>query len=434
MHGCSWGASCAPPPKPKENTTCGSHTTCSDCALSSHTCHWCDHDNACHAVGSPYGCVTGVDCYSNDRCRRQEPEPFHRFIIFDIPKTAIILTIVVASLIIACLSCCRYCFFNVKGAYDDLATISMAASRPPSVIGGTFAGGPSQGFYTTLETYAEEESEEDYADSVRPADEETPLAPVDAESAVVPSTNEPSDETEQRRELESDPDDLLNMTSGSQLTTPLIPPSARSFNGIPGMDEPPHMKTLYRMCSCIYYLCILVVVSLVFGIFTFFPKPPVYNVCNDAVAWTQIFESLVLMKLDASFEILVSVSNPNHVTVVLDKATGSFAYEGKDIGTYEMPSATAEAMAITDMMLIAKVTPDRYQAFQLAHAYFNGNLVLTADFNAKLRAPALFGVSYEVHMKDIDVYVNELGPRDLCHCPSWDDKPTIHTSPVAFFN
>jgi len=123
----------------------------------------------------------------------------------------------------------------VKGAYDDLATISMAASRPPSVIGGTFAGGPSQGFYTTLETYAEDESEEDYVNGVRPADEETPLAPVDAASAVVQSRHEPSDETEQRRELESDPDALLNMTSESQLTTPLLPASARSFNGIPGM-------------------------------------------------------------------------------------------------------------------------------------------------------------------------------------------------------
>ena len=309
----------------------------------------------------------------------------------------------------------------------------MAASRPPSVIGGTFAGGPSQGFYTTLETHAEE-SEEDYADSFRPADEETPLAAVDPASTERQSTHEPSDETEQRQELESDPEDLLNMTNESQLTAPLLPPSARSFNGIPGMEEPPHMKALYRMCSCMYYLSILFVVSLVFGIFTFFPKPPVYNVCNDAVAWTQIFESLVLMKLDASFEILVSVSNPNHVTVVLDKATGSFAYEGKSIGTYEMPSATAEGMAITDMMLIAKVTPDRYQAVQLAHAYFSGNLVLTADFNAKVRAPALFDLSYEVHMKDIDVYVNELGPRDLCHCPSWDDKPNSHTNDVAFFN
>jgi len=377
--------------------------------------------------------MTGVDCYSNDRCRREEPERLHQFVIFDVPKVAIILTIGVGLLLISCLSCCHYCVFNVKGAYDDLATISMAASRPPSVIGGTFAGGPSQGFYSTLEAHAEEEeeTEEVHSDTVQPVDEEAMM--------VVPNDPVSSSETDEnalptateRTELESDPHDLLNTTGESNLNTPLLPTSARSYNGVPGMEEPRHMKALYRMCSCLYYLSIMVVVCLVVGIFVFFPKPPVYNVCNDAVAWKHIMENLLAFKIDASFEILISVSNPNHIDAVVDKATGSFSFEGKPLGTYEIPSKTAEGMAITDMMLVAKVTPDRYQAIQVAEAYLRGNLILQADFNGKLRVPALFNVTYDYHKKDIDVYVNVLGPRDLCHCPSWDEAKN-HTNAIAF--
>lgn len=392
--------------------------------------------------------MTGVDCYSNDRCRRDEPEPIHRFIVFDIPRLAIVLTLVVASLLIACLSCCHYCVFNVKGAYDDLATISMAASRPPSVIGGTFAGAPSEGFYTTLETYPEEagEGEADIqaTEEASPSDEESPAA-ANGNTAVTATESEPLSsiaegvdsstvQVPERQELESNPDDLLNMAGHSHLTTPLLPASARSFNGIQGMEEPPHMKALYRVCSCLYYLSILLIISLVAGLFTFFPKPPVYNVCNDALAWKRIMESIVALKLDASFEILVSVSNPNHVTVILEKATGSFSFDGEPIGIYEIPPETIDGMAITDVMLIAHVQPDRYQALRLAEAYFRGNLLLNADFNAKLRAPAMFDITYDVHMKDIDVYVNELGPRDLCHCPSWDDAKNHTDTSLAFFN
>lgn len=307
-------------------------------------------------------------------------------------------------------------------------------------------------FYNTLETHEEVENEDaasESAENTPPTqqqantDEESPVAPTTTHHHADPPGDGPAtmsrsrgEEHHRPLELESDPNDLLNITNDDGPMTPLLPSSsARSFNGIPGMEEPRHMKALYRLCSCLYCTSVLLVLSLVGVLLFFFPKPPVYNVCNDSVAWKKIIEEMVALKLDASFEILVSVSNPNHLTVVLEKASGSFSFDGQPIGTYQMPEATAEGMAITDMMLIAKVTPDKYQIVQLAEAYYRGNLVLNADFNAKLRAPALFDVTYDVHMKDIDVYVNELGPRDLCHCPSWDDAPhTNSATGLAFFN
>lgn len=216
-----------------------------------------------------------------------------------------------------------------------------------------------------------------------------------------------------------------------QESMPFIPSSAMSFNGIPGMEEPRHMKALYKMCSILYYVTIALVVVLVGLAIYFYPKPPVYNVCSDAVAYKKIIENMVAMKLGVGFEILISLSNPNHVTAALDVGKGSFRFDGKHVGTYEIPPSSVKGMSVTDLMLIAKVTPDKMQALQMAEAYYRGKLVLEADFTAKLRVPALMDVTYNLDMKDITVYVNELGDRSLCHCPSWDE-PNKTSAPVLF--
>lgn len=49
----------SPPPVPLPNNTCFSHKTCSECALYSHLCHFCEFDQQCHAIGSWYGCADG---------------------------------------------------------------------------------------------------------------------------------------------------------------------------------------------------------------------------------------------------------------------------------------------------------------------------------------------------------------------------------------
>jgi hypothetical protein len=46
--------------------SCAAMPDCLSCSNSSYACHWCASDNRCHAVGSPYGCLYGVNCYGND--------------------------------------------------------------------------------------------------------------------------------------------------------------------------------------------------------------------------------------------------------------------------------------------------------------------------------------------------------------------------------
>ena len=128
------------------------------------------------------------------------------------------------------------------------------------------------------------------------------------------------------------------------------------------------------------------------------------------------------LKFDASFEILASLSNPNHFSIALDSGKGSFSFDGKPFGTFEIPPLTAEPMAITDFMMIIHISPDdKYQAIQLVEAYYTGKLVLHAEAKGTIRIPALFDYSHNINVDNIVVDINAASDRKLCRCPTWDD-------------
>ncbi|KAG7340446.1 WD40 repeat-containing protein [Nitzschia inconspicua] len=445
FYGCSWGSTChkSDPPKPKENSTCAAHTSCVECTLASHFCHWCEHDNACHAVGSPYGCTVGVDCYSNDRCRRKTSEPLPGGLFnSDIPMSSLVIILTIGFILVGCLTCCHYVTTNVKGAYDDLATITMAASMAPmSVIGGN-----NGQFYSTLDPHPEEEEGEEEsinAPTTSPeVQQQPPAGSVDANQKEMQG-----DEQVKLGDAEAGAHDAFSShdflaeantyaitndsPSGQNAARPLLHPS---FNGsvLGTMHESSHMRRLYTCCTIIYAVFVVLVLTLVGASILFYPQKPLYSVCNDAVAWKRIMTNIATFKFDASFEILLSLSNPNHLGAFLDRGKGSYLFEGKQVGTFEIPPVAADAMAISDIMLIAHVSPDRQQALQLIDAYYLGKLLLEAEFEGTVRIPALFDSTFDIHVKSIVVDVNALADRSLCHCPTWDDRKN-HTTDAPIF-
>ena len=418
LHGCAWGSTCKADNKPtnKENTTCHSHTTCSECALSSHLCHWCEYDNACHAIGSRYGCTSGVDCYSNDRCRRKEPEKFEKFILTEIPQPYLIILLVVATILIGCFTCCYWFVGNLRGAYNDLATIAASVSlRPPSMIGGTIAPADTSGnYYSALEIQPEEEEEEEFENEESNNENEND----NAERQIDEEEGEENRENEYAA-LEND-DNRFNTTG--------------SYHDIPGMQESRHLRAICRTFSCCYFFSVLLVITLTFGIIYFYPSMPVYSVCNDAIGWSRIIAHIVALRIDASFEILNSLSNPTRVTVALDSGIGTFTFDGDHLGTFEIPPFTAEAMAITDFMIISRVTPDKSMAVKIARAYMKGNLLLEAEFDATLRLPTLLNFTRNVTVSNIPVDISAMADRSLCHCPSWDDNHTTSAFQELLFH
>jgi len=130
----------------------------------------------------------------------------------------------------------------------------------------------------------------------------------------------------------------------------------------------------------------------------------------------------------ADIEILGSIVNPNHISAVLVNGTGTFSYKDKFVGTFSIPPFTAEAMAITDFVIIAHLTPGTWDGIAIAKDFSLGKLVLTANALAVVRIPALADLTVHGGRDEIVVFVNEVQDRSLCACPSWDEAKN-HTDP-----
>jgi len=432
IYGCTWGDECnnnVKPPK-KENSTCASKKTCSDCALVSHFCHWCEHDNACHAVGSRYGCAIGVDCYSNDRCRRNEPEsfplpssPIEAVIaaLYRVPATIIIIIAFLGTVSCGCIRCCFYFVSNTDGAHDDLST-SVAPTSEVGDANFTRLGPISDEIVLTEGNEPNDDCDDENNDSGDNADDGG-VMPIELQLQApqqcdeLPTTTMELNNRQQQHPSEERDNPDVSMDDTRQ----------NNFNQYQIRDveyeiESRHTNRSYRFCDTLYILSVFIVGFAVGTTIFFYPQVPVYNVCNDEVAWAGIMKNIITFKFEASFEVLASLSNPNRASAALDRGNGSFSFDGKEFGTFEIPPLMIDPMTITDFMIIVTISPaDKRWAIQLAEAYYKGNLILDADFEGVIRVPALFGYSREINVNNIVVDINAESDRNLCKCSTWED-------------
>lgn len=437
FHGCLVGSSCRKkhPKNESDPTGCLAHESCGECSVSSHLCHWCAHDNACHSIGSVYGCVAGVDCYDNSHCQRKTPEPFARPATF--PKMGILplmVISVISGIMLCCVTTCCCIAGSFKGAYDDLIDLAEAPLLQQEALASQAS--PAQ-HSTTQSRTARAFSRRSKARSSshrQAAGEDVTAAQLKTEenASVDVLVAEVTEEVEQvvdalldmqHQQLEQDDDgvtseDYVRMVDGEDSSTPLLsPPPQRTLRRRPRRS----VHRLYNACACCYMVAVTFIGLFVLSAFRYFPVKPVYNICNDSVAWKSLIDSMTAMKVTADFELLASVSNPNHFDVALDMGKGSFSHDGAFVGTYEIPPVTVAATSITDILIIASFTPEKWEALAITAEYYRGTLVLHVDAEATIRIPALADYSFSTDLKDLVVHVNEKSDRSLCACPTWSD-------------
>ena len=494
VYGCLIGSTCGDskkrnPPHIDPNDTatgCAAHTTCRDCALSSSLCHWCGHDNMCHAVGSLYGCVTGVDCYDNRHCQRTIPEPiphhsqppnngndaeedtdvplYHR----NIGILPLVLILSLSGIMICCAtSCC--CIMNcLKGAYDDLAMATIIVPPAPSSQPYTsnddiiqtneqdteeynplLLSDTSPNSNNTLSVQPTNSTEDNYFDCRASTTDTTTTASACAkdnntvtehDTVAVTTTTTTTNEDCYIRMVDGGDDENHSDTAAS----PTIINQDRSNNSVvptvsallyrrtttarPLPPRPPQhrrfvaMQRLYRTCMGCYVGTILCIGFVTYLTIYYFPQKPIYNICNDSVAWKSLIDSMTSFKATAEFQILASVYNPNPLDVALDMGKGSFAHNGETVGTYEIPPTVIASQAITDLLIVARFTPEKWQALSITAEYYSGNLVLHVNADASIRIPALFDYTISTSLQDIVVHVNALSDRRLCSCPTWSNN------------
>jgi hypothetical protein len=314
-YGCVYGASCDHnhDDKNKKNETdpsgCTAHTNCGECAISSHLCHWCSHDNACHSVGSVYGCVTGVDCYSNDRCKRTEPEAITDTVFTQIGPMALLVLVTLSAIFFCCASTCFCVASGVKGAYDDLAGITADRASAPPLL-------------------QQQQQQSRIAETPEPvttaaADADADVD-VDAEQVGADSTNTANDSAHMVLSEEgNNATDYVRMADDNGQEGEDAPLLVVQQQRTTTRRPPRHMQRLYNACTACYIVTIAVIAGLLFGAVHYFPTKPAYNICNDNVAWKSVIDSMASMKASADFEILASVNNPNYFGVALDMGKSS---------------------------------------------------------------------------------------------------------------
>jgi len=378
-----------------KSNACKAHTSCGECSSSSWGCHWCGHDNACHPIGS--GCVKGMECHDNNKtchgsdcdnaekktCQRTKAERVKPVPLGE--GIGIGFFVAVSGLTLVAFLCFTFVYCTVgsmKNEYDDL----VVASNPDQQCTTFFFMPKSEGQDLLQVT----ESTIDYED---PEDATLPLDSLSASERPEPQT----------------------------ALTPLIPVTNNSR--IESTEQAyTRMDRLYTRCSLCYIFTILSLGLVSFGAFFYFPRIPVYDMCNDTVAWKSIIDSMKSLEVDAKFDILVSVLNSNRLDVQLNTGRGDFRFDGSYIGTFELPpNAVLKANSITDISITAHLTPEKRQVLKLTEDYYQNKLVFMIDLQAEASLPFLpgghsFAVSMDDRRLDVLHTPNPSDQESLCAC------------------
>jgi hypothetical protein len=394
--GCLIGASSCdannpstPPPPTPPTKKCIDFKDCQSCANSSWECHWCPQNNGtCHAKGSWGGCATGANCFAIERCQRLEPERIYHGGTFStasfqgVGPVATTVLAVIMGLVLCCATCCFAGATFVKGAVDDLV-------GEPDMVG---EDDGMSGQYDSSQLELE--------------------APLLLENGSAGETDREAIADANRRSEQVS----VTQLSAMSVTTNRRPPKRKSS-----------IKRMYGVCQIFYLVTIFLTVILFIVGMSYAPRQPQYNVCTNQLGWKSIIEGMASLKMSASFDLLISVYNPNRVEVDLKNGAGQFHYDGEYVGSFEIPEGKISEEAISDIIVKVTFTPDKWQALSLTAEYYRGTLRFIVGGHAHVTVPALGNYSFEAKFDDIEVNPNDPSMDDthLCACPGWK-KPGHH--------
>ena len=444
LGGCTIGASCTDDGDTKEQTkSCADYKTCQSCSNSSWECHWCNKDETCHAKGSMHGCTVGTDCYAINRCQRIEPEQIDTNGIFSsdsfvgVGPVAKALLGVLLGLVLCCSTMCFGGVTFLKCAVDDLVGEPVEIVEDGVLMTTDVRDSQRQQErqnekyqYDRVVDTAEAEEEEEEGSKQRRSDNvdddlEMPLM----QNEVAAGNEDEQDAKEKgvdkdQKDEEEAGEGVQRQNESSTLTrrrsdVASISQLSRRSSRITSRNS--SIKRMYCGCQLCYLVTIITSIILFIAGMAYAPRKPVYNVCTNEVAWKSIIEGMASIKLSASFDLLISVYNPNKFEVDLSNGHGQFHHDDQYVGSFDIPEGRISENAISDIVVKVSFSPDKWTALSLTSEYYQGKLQFVIGGHAHVTIPGLGNYQFDAKFDDIHIHVNDLKLDDthLCACPGW---------------
>ena len=360
-------------------------------------------------MGSVHGCAAGVNCYSIDRCQRLEPEKiegyggaFSSSSFQGVGPVSWFVIGIVFGLVICCTTCCFGGVTMLKGAVDDLVS-----AQPEMVEDGMFANG---GEYHQL---LDDERQQEERDNLEFAMLQNGPCPEEdhTENDICRENGEVIKSSSGLDLVRTE--DGVSVTNLSRLSIPTV------YNQQPRTGG--RIGQLYFVCQMCYIFTFITTIILAVTALSYAPRQPQYNVCTDQLAWKSIVEGMAALKMSASFDLLISVFNPNRWEVDLSNGSGQFTHDGVYVGSFDIPAGQISPQAISDIVVKVTLAPDKWSALSLTSEYYQGTLKFILRGHSHVKIPGLGNYQFDAKFEDIEINVNDPGMDDthLCACPGW---------------
>lgn len=426
--GCAKGVSCNPEQdkKDKEANQCDHHKTCASCSNFSVLCHWCSSDEACHALGSMHGCAAGENCYAIDRCQRLEPEriedggTFSKASFAGVGPVAKFVLGLMMGLVLCCSTMCFGGATFLKCAVDDLVGEPVEIVEEEIAFGvdegGSVGGGGEQQHVEMIEGQDNELSVPLMQNDTLGKNAEEGEANEDVNAAE--ESGNGGDEFADEHRFAKSVLHRSDVAHGRDAVASLARSTVSATRHT--QPKPSSVRRMYCACQLCYLVTIITTIILFIVGMSYAPRQPEYNVCTNELAWKSIVEGMASLKMSASFDLLISVYNPNRFEVDLSNGVGQFHHDGEYVGSFDIPEGRISEKAISDIVVKVTFTPDKWSALSLTSEYYRGNLKFVVGGHARVKVPAL-GYQFDAKFDDIRVNVNDpsLDETHLCACPGW---------------
>jgi hypothetical protein len=191
-------------------------------------------------------------------------------------------------------------------------------------------------------------------------------------------------------------------------------------------NSPAHAMTplAYAFYTFVRFVCgsfLVITLAMCVLVIIYAPHTPQLNVCNTEFDWSSIVHSIKRAGVEADFQLLVSLYNPNRMDLVVKGGSAVFRHHHEEVGEMSFSNVTAEGGYTTDMLLPVTFDAETWENLHLGYEYETGELAFLVDgtitaaiaINSFESYPFSFSFNnYYVRVSDAAQY-----DRSLCHCP-----------------